>query len=102
MTSDANYATARRRAEAKYGFFVHATVFAAVMILLIVIDLVTSPEVTWFIWPFIGWGGAVALHGARVFLFGDRTDIVDALTERELHRSGSGGTQRPATKAARD
>jgi hypothetical protein len=50
----------------------------------------------------MGWGFAVALHGARVFLFGDRTDIVDALTERELHRSGSGEAQRPVTKATRD
>ncbi len=36
MTKTDEYAKARRRAEAKYGFFVHAAVFAAVMVLLVI------------------------------------------------------------------
>ena len=81
-------AIARRRAEAKYGFFVHAAVYAAVMVLLVIINLVTSPDDIWFIWPLIGWGFAVVLHGLRVFVLTDRNDILDALTERELRQSG--------------
>jgi hypothetical protein len=92
MTQTDEYAKARRRAEAKYGFFVHAAVYAAVMVLLVVINLVTSPGAIWFIWPLIGWGFAVALHGMRVFLLSDRNQIVDALTERELRHSGAGKT----------
>ncbi len=87
MTQTDEYAKARRRALAKYGFFVHAAVYAAVMVLLVVINLVTSPGAIWFIWPLIGWGFAVALHGLRVFLLSDRNAIVDALAERELRRS---------------
>ncbi|MFN3225672.1 MAG: 2TM domain-containing protein [Hyphomicrobiales bacterium] len=81
---------ARRRAKAKYGFFVHATVYAAVMVLLVIVNLVTSPGDIWLIWPLIGWGSAVVLHGLRVFLLADRNDILDALTERELRQSGMG------------
>lgn len=87
MSHTDRYAIARRRAKAKYGFFVHATVYAAVMVLLVIVNLVTSPGDIWFIWPLIGWGFAVVLHGLRVFVLADRNDILDALTERELRQS---------------
>ena len=89
MPQTEDYQRARGRAEAKYGFFVHALVFAAVMGLLVVINLLTSPGTLWFVWPLIGWGLAVALHGARVFLLADRDAIIDALTEDELRQSGT-------------
>ena len=87
MPETENYERARGRAQAKYGFFVHAVVYVAVMVLLVVINMLTSPATLWFIWPLIGWGLAVALHGARVFLLADRNTILDALTERELRHS---------------
>ena len=92
MTQTDLYAKARRRAVAKYGFFVHAAVYAAVIVLLAVINFMTSPNVIWFIWPLIGWGFAVALHGMRVFLLADRNEMVDTLTERELRQSSAGKT----------
>lgn len=90
MPQTRDYECARRRAEAKYRFFVHATVYVAVMVLLIVINMLAIPGTIWFVWPLMGWGLAVALHGARVFLLGDRNTIVDALTKRELTHSGTG------------
>ena len=88
MTNTDEYAKARRRATAKYRFFVHAAVYTAVMALLVIIDLVTSPGDIWFVWPLVGWGLALGLHGLRAFHLADGNDIVDALTERELRRSG--------------
>ncbi len=82
-----NYERARGRAKAKYGFFVHALVYVAVMGLLVVINLLTSPGTIWSIWPLIGWGLAVALHGVRAFLVVDREKFIDALTEDELRQS---------------
>ena len=90
MPQEDAYTKARARAEAKYGFFVHAVVFAAMMLLLLIINLVTSPGTLWFIWPLLGWSLAVTLHGAGVFLLADRNAIVDALTERELRQSRTG------------
>ncbi len=86
MTQADTYAKARSRAQAKYAFFVHAGVYAAVMVLLVIINLVTSPGHLWFIWPLIGWGFAVALHGVTVFLLADRNTVLDALTQQELSR----------------
>ena len=83
------YGTARKRAAAKYGFFIHASVYVAVMILLVVINLLTSPGTVWSIWPLLGWGFAVGLHGARVHWFADRNTILDALTEKEMRRMGA-------------
>ena len=91
MSQSDEYAKARRRAETKYSFFVHAGVYAAVMVLLIIINLVTSPGVLWFIWPMLGWGFAVALHGVGAFLLADKNVVIDALTERELHRTSAKG-----------
>lgn len=89
MTETDAYAAARRRAEAKYGFFVHLAVYVAVMVLLVFINMFTSPSEIWFVWPLIGWGFAVVLHGVRVFLMGDKNAIVEAMTERELAESGT-------------
>lgn len=79
---------ARSRAKAKFAFFLHAAVFAAVMLLLVLIDAFTSPGNTWFIWPLMGWGIAVLLHGARVYLLPGKAEIIDAMTARELNKAG--------------
>mgnify|MGYP001819214685 CR=1 FL=1 len=86
MTNTDEYAKARRRAKAKYNFFVHAAVYAAVMVLLVLVNVLTLPGPIWFIWPLIGWGFAVALHGAQVYLLADKTLVLDALTDSELRK----------------
>lgn len=94
MKNTDEYARARKRAEAKYGFFVHAAIYATVMVLLVIINVLTSPGAIWFIWPLIGWGFAVALHGMRVYLLADKSVVLDALTERELRSSAVDKTNR--------
>jgi hypothetical protein len=42
----------------------------------------------WFIWPLLGWGLAVALHGARVFLLSGDPHTADASVERASHGAG--------------
>ena len=86
MTQTDEYSKARTRAEVKYGFYVHAIVYAAVMALLIIINLMTAAGTWWFVWPLMGWGIAIAIHAARVYLKSDKTVILDALTERELRK----------------
>jgi hypothetical protein len=54
------------------------------MVLLVLVNVLTLPGTIWFIWPLIGWGFAVALHGVRVYLLADKAVVLDALTEREL------------------
>ena len=87
MQQEPSYERARARATVKYGFFVHAAVYVAVMLMLLIVDMLTSPGTIWFYWPLLGWGLALGLHAARAFLPSSRDTLVDRLTERELQRS---------------
>jgi hypothetical protein len=43
-----------------------------VNILLIIINLITSPQYLWFKWPLIGWSIGVFFHGLSVFVFSSK------------------------------
>ena len=70
MDEQASFDRARRRVRRMRGFYIHATVYLLVNVLLIAINLATSPHVLWFVWPLLGWGIGLAAHGLAVFGFG--------------------------------
>lgn len=60
----------RRAAEAmaaRMGFYVHGGIYALVVIVLAVVNMLTSPDELWVHWVALGWGAGVALHAALVF-----------------------------------
>ncbi len=57
-----------KKEEARMGFLVHLIVYIFVNTLLIVINLLYSPEDIWFFYPLIGWGIGISMH----YLFGVR------------------------------
>ena len=86
MDNKKKYELARKRAEAKLGFFIHAAVYAAVNLVLMAIDLATSPGKIWFIWPMIGWGIGVIGHGLLVYRTPQSTGFMDRLIKKELKK----------------
>jgi hypothetical protein len=56
MSDDQTYRKARTRVEAKLGFLIHLSVYVIVNILLVAINLMTSPKYLWFIGALLGWG----------------------------------------------
>ena len=90
MTTDNREAGARARAEAKFGFYRHLVVYLAINTLLFLINLTTSPDYFWAIWPLIGWGVAVAFHALNVFALDRRSEIVERLTEEEMRKDETG------------
>jgi hypothetical protein len=56
---------ARKHVRELRDFYVHLSIYGAVMILLLIIDLLTG-DGFWFYWPLLGWGIGVAVHGASV------------------------------------
>jgi 2TM domain len=52
----------KKRAEAKLGFYIHATVFVIVNIVKLGIHSFTTPDVFWLPLSFLGWGLGLALH----------------------------------------
>jgi len=49
------------------GFIVHAYVYVGVNILLFILNIVDTPHKLWFVWPLVGWGIGLAVHGFLVF-----------------------------------
>lgn len=58
---------ARAHVAALRGFYSHAAIFVAVNLLLLAVNLVSSPDELWFYWPLLGWGIGLAVHALRVF-----------------------------------
>ncbi len=53
------------RPEAR-GFITHLFVYVAVNLLLVIVNLRTTPNVLWFQWPLLGWGLGLVVHGLLI------------------------------------
>ncbi len=67
MENQEAYRKAKRRVEAKFGFYWHLSVYLVVMTVLIIVNLTTWSEYLWFKWPLFGWGIGLFFHGLAVF-----------------------------------
>ena len=74
---------ARKRAGAKLGWYIHATVYIAVNILLALLSALGDRH--WAVFPAVGWGVGLAIHGAVVFLV-TGGGLHDRLVQRERER----------------
>ena len=61
------YYLAKKKVENIKGFYGNLTSFIGVNIVLIFINLYTTPNHLWFYWPLIWWGVGVVFHGLKVF-----------------------------------
>ena len=86
MENQEAYQKAKKRVEAKIGFYIHLAVYVGVNILLIIINLLTSPQELWFKWPLIGWGIGVFFHALGVFVFTGRSSIKERMIEKEMEK----------------
>lgn len=75
---------ARKRAGAKLGWYIHATVYIAVNLLLAVVAASTGKH--WAVFPALGWGLGLAIHGAVVFLLSAGAGLYDRMVQRERDR----------------
>ncbi|MBV7544472.1 2TM domain-containing protein [Acidovorax sp. sic0104] len=63
---DAIERLARKRAGAKLGWYMHAGVYLLVNLLLITLSATSGRH--WAVYPALGWGLGLAIHGIVVFL----------------------------------
>lgn len=66
-TEQSSYQQAQKKVKAIREFYEHLMVFILVTVILIAINLTTSPEYLWFIWAVMGWGIGVVAHGMKAF-----------------------------------
>ena len=86
MENHEAYRRAKKKVEAKRGFYTHLLVYIGVNILLVIINLLTSPQYFWFKWPLIGWGIGVFFHAFGVFVFSGRSAITEQMIEKEMKK----------------
>jgi hypothetical protein len=63
----ADYRRAKAKARALRGLYSHVATYALVNVILIVINLLTSPDQLWFYWVTIFWGVGLFFHFIDVF-----------------------------------
>jgi hypothetical protein len=89
LTPDSLERLARRRAAIRMGWYVHAMVYVAVNIFLVLLSAMHGRS--WAIFPAFGWGVGLAIHGFVVFM--RLSGLPERLVERERRRLA---TQRDA------
>jgi len=89
MENQEAYKKAKKKVEAKFGFYIHLSVYATVCVLLIIINLSTSTQYIWFKWPLIGWGIAVLFHALSVFRSSGKSSIKEQMIEKEMEKESS-------------
>ena len=77
---------ARRRAGAKLGWYVHVTVYVLVNLVVFSMSTYGFGSRPWSIFPLLGWGLGVALHGISVFVLGSGSGLRERLIQKERER----------------
>ena len=75
---------ARKRAGAKLGWYIHATVYLAVNLMLVMLAL--SAGRNWAVFPALGWGLGLAIHGLVVFFATGGAGLHERLVQQERNR----------------
>ena len=75
---------ARKAAAARMGWYVHAGAYVVVTTMLGMLSALSAKP--WAIYPALGWGIGVAVHGVVVFLLTDGRGLYERLVEQERQR----------------
>ncbi|HYF21523.1 MAG TPA: 2TM domain-containing protein [Ramlibacter sp.] len=75
---------ARRRAAARMGWYLHAGIYLLVTAGLALLSTLSVRP--WAVYPAVGWGLGVAVHGLVVFLFTDGSGLFERLVRQERER----------------
>lgn len=77
---------ARKRAGAKLGWYTHACVYVVVNLVLFAMSRYGFGNRPWSIFPLLGWGLGLTLHGVSVFVLGRGSDLRERMVQKERER----------------
>jgi 2TM domain len=75
---------ARGRAGAKLGWYIHAFVYIAVNVVLAALSAMSGKH--WAVFPGLGWGLALAIHGLVIFAVTGGAGLLERLVQHERER----------------
>ena len=81
QTSAALDRLARKRASAKLGWYIHALVYVCVNVMLALLSLAGGKH--WAVFPALGWGLGLVIHGVVVFFVTGGAGLHQRLIEQE-------------------
>lgn len=88
MKNQKEHERIEKKVEERLGFYTHLAAYVVINLFLIALNMVMTPEYYWFIWPLIGWGLAVILHGLSVFVFGGGSTLKQRMIDAETKKEG--------------
>ncbi len=76
----------RKRASAKLGWYVHATIYVVVNLGLLLASHHGLGQRPWSLFPALGWGLGLLLHGISVWMLGNGSALRERMVQRERER----------------
>nr|ACY24688.1 conserved hypothetical protein [uncultured organism] len=86
LTPEAIEQLARKRAGAKLVWYLHATVYVLVNLLIFSLSRYAFGTRPWSLGPLLGWGLGLVLHGVSVFVLGSGSSLRERMVQRERDR----------------
>ena len=81
------YRKARKRVKQKKGFYIHLSVYIAVGIFFLCMNILTDPWDLWFFYPLMPWGIGLMIHYFGIFgLPGKERVLTAKWEEKEMER----------------
>ena len=77
---------ARRRVRAKLGWYGHAALYVVVNLFLFAMSHYAFGHRPWSVFPLLGWGLGLALHGISVFVLGGNSGLRERMMQKERER----------------
>ena len=93
MTTEDIERLARKRANAKMGWFMHASIYAIVNLGLVALSAATGRS--WAVFPLLGWGVGLLAHGVSVWMLPPGGALLARMVERERARLAGGSKGDP-------
>ena len=88
MKNQEAYANAKKKVETRMSFYTHLAVYLGVISLLTILNLTVAGDYFWAMWPMIGWGSGVVVHGLLTFVFDSKSSLKERLIEKEIQKGG--------------
>ncbi len=86
MSPDEIERIARKRAGAKLGWYIHVTMYALVNLFLYLSSDLAFGTRRWTVYPLLGWGLGVMLHGVSVFIMGSSSSFRESMVRKEREK----------------
>jgi len=80
------YQRARAMVGVKLAFYLHLGTYLIVNLFLFIVNVITSPQHLWCIWPIIGWGMGLLIHALFAFSFPVALSVKHWMFKKEFEK----------------